>query len=252
MAKLFALLLLLSAMSVAESPFDGTWIVDADVKPSEKPTEFLVSKGVFRTGTLEIRADGQDHEIKPTEYSDAMNVRIVDEHTVEVVSKKAGKAMFIETETVSADGNTLIQVLKDTTESEAVTFVTTSRRIALRPTGAHLVSGSWQAIKTTRSKNGSIISYKCTAEGFSAETPLGEKLVAKFDGKYYPIEDDPWHTMVSVKLIDPNTIEQANQRNGKVVFVVRLTITLDGKTIHASSESKEDGSITTWELHKQP
>ena len=58
--------------------------------------------------------------------------------------------------------------------------------------------------------------------------------------------------MVSVKLINPYTVEQANMRDGKIVFVVRLEVTPDGKTIHASSENKDDGSVKTWELHKQP
>ena len=40
-------------------------------------------------------------------------------------------------------------------------------------------------------------------------------------------------------------------RDGKVVFVVRLEVTPDGKTIHATSESKEDGSVKAWELHKR-
>ena len=66
------------------------------------------------------------------------------------------------------------------------------------------------------------------------------------------MEDDPAKTMVSVKRINPNTIEMTNKRDGKVVFVVRLEVTPDGKTIHASSKSNEDGSVKTWELHKRP
>jgi hypothetical protein len=78
---------------------------------------------------------------------------------------------------------------------------------------------------------------------------LSEK---RLDGTFYLIEDDPAHTMVSVKLINPYTVEQTNKRDGKVVFVVRLEVTPDGTTIHASSVSKEDGSVKTWELHKHP
>jgi len=106
--------------------------------------------------------------------------------------------------------------------------------------------------KQSRSENSTVITYKCITQGFSAKTPLGEKFDARFDGKFCLIEDDPAHTMVSVKLINPYTVEQTNQRDGKVVFVVRLEITLDGKTIHASSKSKADGSVKTWELHKKP
>jgi len=76
---------------------------------------------------------------------------------------------------VSLDGKTLTQVVKDTTEAQAVTIETVSKRVEQGPDGAHFLSGSWQAYKTNKSKNGSIITYRCTADGFSAETPLGEK-----------------------------------------------------------------------------
>jgi len=58
--------------------------------------------------------------------------------------------------------------------------------------------------------------------------------------------------MVAVKRINANTVEMTNQRDGKIVFVVRLEVTPDGKAIHASSESKEAGSAKTWGLHKKP
>jgi hypothetical protein len=104
----------------------------------------------------------------------------------------------------------------------------------------------------SRSKNGSTISFRCTADGFSAETPLGEKYDAKFDGKDYLIEDDPAHTMVSVKLLSPNTVEQTNKRDGKVVGVLRLTVAPEGETIHAIYEDKEANTTRSYEMRKQP
>ncbi len=53
-----------------------------------------------------------------------------------------------------------------------------------------------------------------------------------------------------MKRISANTVEMTNQRDGKIVFVVRLQVTPDGKAIHPSSKSKEDDSVKTWELHK--
>jgi hypothetical protein len=85
-----------------------------------------------------------------------------------------------------------------------------SKRVEHGPAGSHALSGTWRAYKTKRSKNGAIIRYRCTADGFSAETPLGEKYDAKFDGKDYPVEDDPAHTMVAVKLVSATTVEQTN------------------------------------------
>jgi hypothetical protein len=103
-----------------------------------------------------------------------------------------------------------------------------------------------------RSKNGSVIKYKCTADGFSAETPLGEKFDAKFDGKFYPVEDDPGHTMVSLKLINANTVEQTGKRDGKIVSVMRLTVSPDGKSIQGVWESKEGNASNDFDMRKQP
>ena len=247
-------LCLFSSDARSQSPFDGTWIIDTGKNEnlaSEKPRVLSVADGVFREGDRQIKADGSDQKVPATGYWDTVSVRIVDDRTVEVISKKAGKPMFSETDTLSADGNTLTQVVKDTTEAEAVTFESDSRRIAPAPVGAHALSGSWQVFKLSRSENSTVIKYKCTSEGFTAETRLGEKLEAKFDGKLYEMQDDPGHTMVSVKLINPYTVEQTNVRDGKIVFVVTLEVTPDGKTIHATSKSKEDGRVKTWTLHKQ-
>jgi hypothetical protein len=251
------LLLALCLFSIdarSQIPFDGTWIIDTGKNEnlaSEKPRMHSVADGVFREGDRQIKADGSDQKVPASGYWDTVSVRIVDDRKIEVISKKAGKPMFSETDTLSADGNTLTQVVKDTTEAEAVTFESDFRRIAPAPVGAHALSGSWQVFKLSRSENSTVIKYKCTSQGFSAETPLGEKLEAKFDGKLYEMEDDPGQTMVSVKLINPYTVEQTNVRDGKIVFIVTLEVTPDGKTIHATSKSKEDGSVKTWTLHKQ-
>lgn len=249
------LLPLFQSVSRSQSPFDGTWVIDTSKNENlanEKPTVFSLSDGLFRSDDRVIKADGKDYGVPATGYWDTVSVRVVDDHTVKVTSKKDGKPMFTETDTVSADGSTLTQVVKDTTEAEAVTFENLYKRIALAPPGAHALSGTWQVFKQSRSENSTTITYKCTSEGFSAATPLGEKFDAKFDGKFYLIEDDPARTMVAVKRINANTVEMSNQRDGKIVFVVRLEVTPDGKAIHASSQSKQDGSVKTWELHKRP
>lgn len=248
------LVVLFPSVSRSQCPFDGTWVIDPPTNEdlaAAKPRMFSLAHGIFRDGDRVLKADGKDQKVPATGYWDTVSVR-VDEHTVEVTSKKAGKEMYTETDTVSPDGNTLTQVLKDMTEAEAVTFESVFKRIAPAPPGAHVLSGSWQIFKWSRSANSATITYKCTSEGFSAETPLGEKFDAKFDGKFYLMEDDPARTMVAVKRINADTVEMTNQRDGKIVFVVRLEVTPDGKTIHASSESKEDGSVKAWQLHKKP
>jgi hypothetical protein len=191
MKALLALLLLSPTAVLAQSPFDGTWIIDSKTTQlPQKPAEYLLASGNFQWAGTDIKADGTDQKVPKTGYSDTMSVRVLDDHTVEVISKKAGKIMFTEVDTVSPDGATLTQAVKDTTEAQTVTIETRSKRVAPGPAGSHLLSGSWRAYKISRSENGSIIKYRCTADGFSAETPLDVRL-ARFSacgGRTYPLQ----------------------------------------------------------------
>jgi ABC-type oligopeptide transport system substrate-binding subunit len=97
---------------------------------------------MFRSDDTVLKADGKDYSVPATGYWDTVSVRVVDDHTVEVTSKKAGKPMFTETDTVSVEGNTLTQAVKDTTEAEAVTFESLYKRVTHAPPGAHVLSGT--------------------------------------------------------------------------------------------------------------
>jgi hypothetical protein len=257
MKKLLVLLLLSTGTSFAQSPFDGTWIINTDTAQlPEKPEVYALAKGTFHCSTCvptrNIKADGHDRKVAGSSYFDTESVRVVDAYTVEFVSKKAGKTMFTEIDTISPDGQTLTEVVKDTTEAEPVTIEILSHRVGQGPAGSHALSGSWRAYKISRSKNGATIKYRCTADEFSAESPLGEKFDAKFDGKDYPVEDDPGHTMVSVKLLGPNEVDVTGKRNGKVVGILHLSVLPGGESIHVVFEDKESNTTTTYEMQKQP
>jgi hypothetical protein len=254
MKRLITLLLLSPAFSFGQSPFDGAWFFTAQL-PKE-PAVYLLAKGMFRCSgclpNMEIQADGNDHKVAEAAYWDTVNVQVVDAHTVVVIAKKAGKTMFTEIDAVSPDRATLTQLVKDTTEAETVTVETRNRRIAKGPPGSHAVSGSWRAYRTNRSRNGSITQYKCTPDAFSAETPLGEKFNAKFDGKDYPVEDDPGHTMVSARLLSRDEVELTSKRNGKVVAIKQMSVTPGGKSIHVVFKDEAGEIITIFDLQKEP
>lgn len=253
MKRLILLLLLSPVASLSQSPFDGSWLFTPQLP--QKPAVYLLANGRFRCSgclaSMEIKADGDDHKAAETDYWDRVNLQVVDGHTVVFIAKKGGKTMFTEVDAVSADGGTLIQMVKDTTEAETVTIETRNRRIEKGPVGAHAISGSWRAYETHRSRNGSISQYKCTADGFSAETPLGEKFNAKFDGKDYPVEDDPGGTTVSAKLLSPETVELTSKRNGKVVAVKRMSVAPGGKAIHVVFKNGEGETTATFDLLKE-
>jgi hypothetical protein len=254
MIRLIILMFLQPAVAFSQSPFDGTWLFTAPLP--QKPAVYMLAKGMYRCSgclaSMEINADGEDHKVAETDYWDTVNVQVVDAHSLVFIAKKAGKTMFTEVDAVSPDGGRLVQLVKDTTEAETVTIDTGYRRIERGPAGSHSISGTWRAYKTNRSRNGSISQYKCTAEGFTAETPLGERFNAKFDGKDYPVEDDPGHTMVSAKLLSPNTVELTSKRNGQIVAIKQMSVALDGKSIRVVFKNQEGETMTTFDLKKQP
>jgi hypothetical protein len=252
--KTLIALLLLSSASFSQSPFDGTWVTIPPLP--QKPAVYFLGNGVFRCSgcmaDMEAKADGEDHRVAETAYWDTLNIQMVDAHTVVIIAKKTGKTMLSEVDSISPDGASLTQLVKDTTEAETVTIETRNRRIKKGPDGSHVISGSWRAYKTKRSRNGSVVNYKCTADGFSAESPLGERFNAKFDGKDYPVEDDPGHTMVSAKLLSPDTVEVTSKRNGDVVAIKRMSVAPGGKSIHVVFRDKEGNSIMTFDMEKEP
>jgi hypothetical protein len=250
--KALLILLLLAPGAFGQSPFDGTWALDPPIP--QKPIVHSLIQGVFRSSDwadVEVTADGLDHKVMDGDYWDTLNVRVVDARTVQIVAKKAGKTMFTELASVSPNGSTLTQEIKDTTEAQTVTIETLAHRIEKAPPDAHLISGSWHAFQVNRSNNGSLITYKCTTQGFSGETPLGEKFDAKFDGKFYPVEDDPGHTLVAAKLLNPSTVELTHKRKDKIVSVAHLSVAPDGKTLHVIFENKDAGTTTTFDFHRQ-
>jgi hypothetical protein len=218
---------------------------------------YLVGKGMLQCsdcfGSPEIKANGRDQRVHETSYWDTVSARIVDAFTVEIVAKKAGKTMFTEVDTVSPDRSTLTQVLKDTTEAQPSKVRHSANELNKAPNGYHLLSGSWLFSKKSKSKvapNVPAISHRCTADGFSAWTPLGERYDAKFDGKFYPVQDDPGHTMTSVKLLSPTEVETTSKREGKIVGVLHLSVMPDGKSIDGIFENKENNTRSSYQLRK--
>ena len=167
MNKLLALFFLSAGTTPAQSPFDGTWIINWDtIQLPAKVSEYRLTAGMIHcvgcTANVSITTDGHDQKIPAGSYWDTASARIIDPRSVEITIKKAGKTLFTEIDTVSPDGRTLTQSVKDTTEAEAVTIDTLNRRVSNGPAGSHTISGTWRAYKENRSKNGSIINSKGT------------------------------------------------------------------------------------------
>ncbi len=254
---LLGMVLLASATLFAQSPFDGTWMTKLDTaKLPTKPDKYSLSNNMYECLTcvpkVAVKADGTDQKVTGHPYYDTVAVHVVNASSVEIIEKKDGKTMYTDTATVSDDGKTLNDKFTDNTGTQPVTGEATSKRVSAGPTGSHVLSGSWRTEKLNRiSSNGLTVTYQGTADGLKMSDPNGNSYDAKFDGKDYPIQGDPGHTMVSLKRIGDRTIEETDKRDGKVVGVFRMTVSADNKSIQAEYNDKQRGTTTTFTMEKQ-
>jgi len=258
MKKLMLTLVLLApSMLLAQSPFDGTWMTKLDTaKFPTKPDRFVLNNGMYECLTcvpkIAVKADGTDQKVTGHPYYDTVAAHVVNASQLEIIEKKDGKTMFSGTQTLSSDGNTLTEKFTDNTEAQAVTGELTYSRAEKGPAGSHPLSGAWRVQKVNNiSNNGLTVTYQGTADGLKMSDPNGASYDAKFDGKFVPVNGDIGHTMVSLKRINANTIEETDQRNGKIVGVNRMTVAPDGKSIHVEFTDKEHGTTTTYTMEKQ-
>lgn len=112
----------------------------------EGPISYPLTEETLRCscaiGGIELNPDGYDHKTPETAYWDTINVQAVDARTVLLVAKKAGRTMFTEVDSMSLDGKTLTQMVKDTTEAETVTLETQSHRVEGGPADSQAISGT--------------------------------------------------------------------------------------------------------------
>ena len=257
MKTILCLLFALPSLALAASPFDGTWVWDiASTKLPGKPDVYVLDKGNYDCSScvppLHAKADGTDQPRAGSAYSDTLAVQVVDAHTVKITYKKAGKVTGVDSLSISADGNSMTEAYEDRTESAPSTSSTMSTRIGKATAGAHALTGSWRATKVeSASDNASTVVIKATADGISLKDLNGVGYDAKFDGKEYPISGDIGHTMVTLKRIDARSIEETDTRDGKVEVVFRMTVAMDGKTIHYVIEDRRHGTTTRVTLNKK-
>jgi hypothetical protein len=254
---LLAAVLMASATLFAQSPFDGTWMTKLETaKFPTKPDKYTLSNNMYECLTcvpkVSVKADGSDQKVTGHPYYDTVAVKVENASSVELIYKKEGKVIFTDDDMVSADGKVMTNKFNDMSGTQPVTGEVTLTRVEPAPAGAHAISGAWRTSKVnTVSSNGLTVTYKGTADGLMMSDPNGNSYDAKFDGKDYPINGDPGHTMVSLKKIGSDTIEETDKREGKVVGISRITVSKDGKSIHVDFTDKQHGTTTTFTMEKQ-
>ena len=222
--------------AVAQSVFDGTWKTDIKtIDYPAKPIVYEIKGGMFECTTCafkaKVKTDGKDQKVEGNPYADTMAVKIVDEHHIEVTSKKAGKVVSQSKFAVSTDKNSMLREFSSHSpnNAEVVKGVTSYARVAYDKTGTNQLSGSWRAQKSDKlSDNALKVTYKTEGAMMSMSQPTGESYSAKTDGTDAPYKGDPGVTTVTVK-VKKNTLEENFKRDGKPVAMSKMEVDATGK-----------------------
>jgi hypothetical protein len=251
-------LLLMSVSAVGQSPFEGTWKMDTStIQYPQKPDVYLLQDGMYECKScvppIKIKADGTDQKVTGHPYFDTLNVKAVDDHNVESASKKDGKAVGTEKESISPDGNTLTVnwTYSGNPSGGTQTGTYTAKRVAKGPAGANMISGSWHTEKEEDPAAVLTWTYKVNGDELTMTTPTGQSYTAKLGGPDAPYKGDPGTTSVSVKMLGKDTLEETDKRDGKVIGIAKMTLSADGKTAKIVVEDKLHGTTTKFDAGKQ-
>jgi hypothetical protein len=253
------LLISWSTFVQAQSRFDGTWKIDlAESEAPTKPEVYLLQGSTYQCATcdppLDIRADGRDQKITGEACYDTVSLKVVNDRTTAETDKRIGKTVGTSKMTVSSDGNsaTVEWMESCNANGDVITGKDILSRVTKGPRGSHAVSGSWQIVKrVNRSENALVITLTLEGDIFSFADPTGQSYAARVDGTASPIKGDLTNTMVSLRLIGENTIEETDKHDGKVLAVTRFTPSADGSTMTISIENKVKGSVRRFVAHRQ-
>lgn len=249
--------LVLPGTAAADGSFNGTWKTRIDsYKMSGKPDVFEIANGLYRCSScvpeVKVRADGSDQAVTGHDYYDAVAVRVISPTSFELENKHAGKLISSVSYSVSDGGATLAVKFTDYTGTQPYSGNFTEKRVAAAPAGAHIASGSWQVDKVSDVGDiGRTMSYAMSADGLKMSWN-GMSYDAKFDGKDYPMSGDPGNTVVALKRIGSDTIEEIDKRDGKVTDIVRSTVSGDGKTMEVVDTDPVHETRVSYLMDKQP
>jgi len=201
---------------------------------------------------VSVKADGTDQRVTGHDYYDSIAIKIANATTVKTTRKKAGKVIAEDSNTVSGDGKNLTQKFTDYTGAKPASATAIYARLSAGPAGSHVISGTWELAKSDDWSDSLVtVKYSTTADGLQMQYN-GQQYDANFDGKEYPVKNDPGKTTVSLKRLDAHTIEETDRRAGEVKDVTRISVAADGKTMTVEDDSPTYGTKVSYTMLKQP
>jgi hypothetical protein len=247
-------LLLVPAVSTAQSAFDGTWRPDYSPTQPGEPVISVLADGMYDCQACEhpykIKANGRDQPVAGHPYFDSISVATVDQRHIRLIGKKQGKVVADTTISVSADGANRTEV--QTVYGEApvpIEFTSRFKRSSDGPPGSHPISGGWQLTERELSSHSEDTVYKIVDNTLSMSDRMGRSFSAKLDGTDAPYLGDLEVTSVSVRQIDSRTIIESDMNAGHVVKIATWSVSADGKSVHVRFDDTK-GHIQEQDGHK--
>jgi hypothetical protein len=232
--------------ALAQGTIDGMWKTDPkSVVGTSRPSRYTVKDGLYRCGScapmIRVKADGAAHAVPGNPYLDSVSAKIVDELTLEVVSRK-DKLATTGTMTVSPDGRSMVReiVSLETNGTTSRSTETLSRIGPAAPKGAHAVTGSWR-FATLVKMSDETVTFKMASGTLSMNASDGSGYDAPLDGTKVPMRNSPGTDEVAVTTRAGTTWEVTSYSGGKPTWVDVMTLSPDGEKLKINWEDKLRG-----------
>jgi hypothetical protein len=245
------------AIAAAQSPFEGTWRISlSQTRFSPEPIVAFLSEGWYHCTScnpqIDVRANGADQPVLGQSY-ETISVREVDARTIQLIAKKGGKVVTEQTRAVSADGNTLSikEIEHPVGDVPAITTQIAAVRVGLAPARINATSGRWRIARITQSDKRLLITYKLKGDQLTIVQPTGEMVVARLDGRDYPVQGSNDYNAVALRRIDGNTMQEIKKRDGTVVSMITMIVSADGRKMSIADTNPSTDRTVTYSAIKQ-
>jgi len=247
---------LATSISVAASPFAGTWTLQPEATTFEqRPLDLMIERGSFRRSdcakVVEVAADGAQHPVKDQPLFDSMSVRIRDSRQIDVVQDLGGKQTWKAEYTVAQDRQSMTLAYEDDRTARAVTGVIQFSRLGGIVEQAHALSGTWTAQKLMKiSPSAMTLTIEDRTPGIAMTWSDGRSVESKLDASYYPLGGYLEGATVSVLNSRPDLLA-INRLQGVVpVEVSRAIVSADGATLSFKQTDWLCRGLTNFVYHR--
>jgi hypothetical protein len=225
--------LCISAIALADSPFDGTWQLNPAKSQLAGDTMTFEDAG---NGTLKYTDSEQSYSFTPdgrtftTPVGQERSFKRNADGSYTSTTKNHGLLWRTTTWKLSADGNTLMVTSKGT-KPNGDAFRDSERYVRTSP-GTGLVGG-WKGTVVKESSPNALTFQTNGDEVTLTVSAVKVTWHGKFDGKDYPATGPtlPDELTVAMTKTGPNSLRLVQKIKGKTIEIGRLRIASDGKTL---------------------